>query len=322
MFGKLFYLSVATIVLQIRVADAVWSADIVLAPAIGGLAFEATGNVTNIGEGDARVHGEWFSMLSSIRSKADNYSHEFVTLPLPIIYCIPRQALALAEALGEEDLLQVSDVLFISPDVGAILATSISPKTRPHFYVFRRRRRSGSSSSSSSSGSAAPPLVVPVILETPDPTPVGDRIDGHSRQADQADQRTVYLWTFSHTDVVGMAKPGDFSRQSFASLVLSAYAVTSKVVSQWSVFLEVHPSSKSEREQRPHFHMIVETDKPCRWLELARHMRQQNVFASAATSSSRKSYWAAFAYLYVGECTVLLCVCVCVCVYVCVCNAT
>ena len=209
----------------------------------------------------------------------------------------------MTEALDEQGLLQITDVVFISPDVGAILSTSLSPKTRHHFCALRRRRRSAGSSSSSSSSSdlAAIAPVVPVVLDSVDPTPVSDRIDGHSREAVKADQRTVYLWTFSHTDIVGMAKPEDFSRQAFAALLLSAYEVTGKVVTQWSVFLEIHPSSKSAREQRPHFHMIVETEKPCRWVEVANHMRESHkVFASAATSSSRKSYWAAFTYLYAG----------------------
>jgi len=95
------------------------------------------------------------------------------------------------------------------------------------------------------------------------------------------------------------ARPSDFSRRQFAQLVVDAYQVNARSVERWAVFQEAHPSSVSVTEQRVHFHLIVETDKATRWLELARHLREQHkIFASVSTSSSRQSYWAAFAYLY------------------------
>ena len=158
------------------------------------------------------------------------------------------------------------------------------------------------SSSSSSSSSSAPSDSAPNIVadEAPDPTPATDRVDGHERSAATGDQRTVYLWTFSHTTIPGRPQPTGFTRLSFALAVISAYEQTGKVVLQWAVFMEVHPSSKSDREQRLHFHMIVETEHACRWVEMAKHLRNgHKIFASVATSSARKSYWAAFSYLFV-----------------------
>ena len=52
MFGKLqLCLNVAIVLLCMRFADAVGSADIILAPAIGGLADEAARNAMNIDDG-------------------------------------------------------------------------------------------------------------------------------------------------------------------------------------------------------------------------------------------------------------------------------
>ena len=137
------------------------------------------------------------------------------------------------------------------------------------------------------------------MVAEPDPVPAHDRADGNCRAAQHADQRSVYLWTFAHTTLAGRAKPEEFSRETFSQALLTAYSSTGKVVEQWSVFEEVHPSSKSERERRLHFHMLVETDKKHRWLEVAKRLRDDYaVYASVATSSSRNSYWSAFAYLY------------------------
>ena len=134
---------------------------------------------------------------------------------------------------------------------------------------------------------------------SPDPTPTENCVDGNARQAKPADQRRVYMWTFSHTDKPGRARPSDYTREQFAVIVVEAYEANGKLVEQWSVFMERHPSSMSSREKELHFHMIAETEKPMRWLEVARYLRERHqVFASATTSSSRQSYWAAFAYLY------------------------
>ena len=103
--------------------------------------------------------------------------------------------------------------------------------------------------------------VVPFVADAPDPTPAEDRVDANSRAAAQGDQRTVYMWTFSHTELPGRKQPLEFDRETFASAVVAAYEHTGKIVTQWAVFLEVHPSSKSAREQKPHFHMVVETDR-------------------------------------------------------------
>ena len=129
--------------------------------------------------------------------------------------------------------------------------------------------------------------------------PPEDRVDGVHRQAQKADQRTVYLWTFPSPVGAERAKPSDFSHNTFAAAVLEAYVATGKTVEQWSVFREIHPKSKCEEEQQPHFHMIVETASATRWLEIAKRLRDRNrMYCPAATSSARKSYWAAFAYSF------------------------
>ena len=127
-------------------------------------------------------------------------------------------------------------------------------------------------------------------LNLHDPSPWDGRVDPQLRSALRMDQRTVYMWTFPATDVEDHAKPADFSRESFAQLVVRAYEETGKVVTQWVCSLETHPSSRSTWEQRNHFHMMVETEKPARWCEVARFLRREGrVFASAATASERKS---------------------------------
>ena len=182
---------------------------------------------------------------------------------------------------------------------------------------------------------AAPQPVVPQELNLVNSTLPEDRVDTVLRAAGRDDQRSVYMWTFPHTDGPGHATPTDFSRAQFASLLVDAYEVTGKPVVQWSVFLEVHPLSKSQQDIFPlgvlmlhtllnrggadrifkrvlalskymcvqeltdHFHMVVETQNRCRWAEVARRLRSQhNIFASVSSSSSRNSYWSAFAYLY------------------------
>jgi len=135
--------------------------------------------------------------------------------------------------------------------------------------------------------------------EEVDPTPAEDRVDGHARRAGSSDQRTVYMWTFPHIDLPGRAKPEDFTRQSFARTVLRAYESTGKSVNQWCCFLEEHPLSRSVLEHHKHFHMLVQTDTASRWSDIARYLRSEHqIYAHASTSSSRRSCWAAFAYLY------------------------
>ena len=226
----------------------------------------------------------------------------------PIIGGTAEEFVALEAALGAEhaqiapmhDTLRLQAALESDP----ILMKHLSNRRR------RDRRRQGSSSSSSSSSSSADEngagdddatlaAQSRAVVNPVDPSPHEDRVDAYFRYAAQADQRTVYLWTFSYTDLEGHAKPLDFTHASFAEAVLNCYELSSKVVIQWSVFREVHPSSKSEREQHTHYHMIVETERPARWAEMAKRLRDShNIYASAATSSARRSYWAAFAYLF------------------------
>ena len=113
------------------------------------------------------------------------------------------------------------------------------------------------------------------------------RCDGGFRSAGKQDQRTTYLWTFSHTEKPGRKKPDDLSREAFAAAVVHAYEQTGKSVSQWACFREKHPSSVSAREQRHHFHMAVETERPCRWKQVADLLRRDGIFASVSTLSVR-----------------------------------
>ena len=160
-------------------------------------------------------------------------------------------------------------------------------------FAFAASSSSGASSSSSASSSEAP------LTEGSTALPPQDRVDGVHRQAQKADQRTVYLWTFPSPVGAERARPCDSSHNTFAASVLDAYAATGKVVERWSVFREMHAKSKCEHEQQPHFHMLVETASPTRWSEVAKHLRdKRRMYCSAATSSARKSYWAAFAYLF------------------------
>jgi len=73
---------------------------------------------------------------------------------------------------------------------------------------------------------------------------------------------------------------------------------TGKSIAQWSCFYESHPSSKEDHELRWHYHVLIETRVPCRWAEVANRLRAGGVYASAATSSSRNSYWSGFAYCF------------------------
>ena len=181
-----------------------------------------------------------------------------------------------------------------------VLASPEPPQDQPPEQAEgspRRRAPAASSSSSSSSSDDAAEQGPPV--DEVDPVPADDRVDGHARAAQVSDQRKVYLWTLSHTTLDGRQPPSAFTRQTFARAVLEAYRATGKSVVQWSCFMEVHPLSRSEKEQHAHFHFLVQADRACRWSEIAQHLRtQQRIYASASTSSSRKSYWAAFAYLF------------------------
>ena len=177
---------------------------------------------------------------------------------------------------------------------------------------------SSSSNSSSSSSDEEPPIAAeePAVADEPvaaaaaapqqqqndeevDPVPLEEQVDGNTRRAGSGDQRTVYMWTFPHTAREGRAKPSDFTRHAFARVVLEAYSATGKNVTQWSCFMEAHPASSSELERHVHFHLIAQTDRPCRWAEIAQHLRrEQQIYASASTLSARRSYWTAFSYLF------------------------
>jgi hypothetical protein len=232
------------------------------------------------------------------------------TFLAPPIGGLQMEALALMDALDDPvDPGGVSSVHFVGDGLSPSSIFHVSPQTSPRFRYMSTRRRRGappspspsSSSSSVASDNDVPDAVPPaqVDVEAPDPTPVEDRVDGQHRAAAQADQRTVYMWTFAHTTMANHARPEEFSRASFLQAVVGAYEATGKVVLQACCFQETHPESKSEREQHMHYHVIVETDTACRWAEVANYLRKTHrVFASAATSSARKSYWAAFAYLF------------------------
>ena len=175
-------------------------------------------------------------------------------------------------------------LLCASADCGASSSSSSSP--------------SPSDSSSDGDAPGPNPPAEPPVVEVDETLP-GDRFDPVLRSVGDSDQRKVYMWTWSHTELEGRRAPQDTSRSDFAGMVTQAYQATGKTISQWSVFKEIHPLSKSRLEQKEHFHMVVETDCATRWKEVAAHLRQQNrVYASASTSSSRRSYWNAFAYLY------------------------
>ena len=101
------------------------------------------------------------------------------------------------------------------------------------------------------------------------------------------------------TAIEGRASPDQFSRQSFADALLASYENTGRVLSQWSVFLEVHPLSRALTENNIHFHALVETTSACRWAEIAHYLRTHyKVYAHVGTCSARQSYWSGFAYLY------------------------
>ena len=124
------------------------------------------------------------------------------------------------------------------------------------------------------------------------------RCDVGFRKAGEQDQRTTYLWTFSHTELPGRKSPRDFTRESFASAVAQVYEAEGKSISQWACFREKHANSPSGQEQRQHFHLVVETDKACRWRQIASGLRSQGIYASVSTVPVRNSYWLAFKYCY------------------------
>jgi hypothetical protein len=148
---------------------------------------------------------------------------------------------------------------------------------------------SSSSSSSEDHGSSGPDK---------DDAPAEGRSDVGFRRAGREDQRTTYFWTFSYTASPNRKRPDDFSRESFAAAVVGAYESTGKSVSQWACFREKHPGSSSELEQRHHFHLVVEADKPCRWAQIAETLRAKGIYASVSTVSVRRSYWRAFQYCF------------------------
>jgi len=129
-----------------------------------------------------------------------------------------------------------------------------------------------------------------VVAEPPD-------VDIGGRVAAPTDQRTVYMWTFSHTEVAGRKKPCDFSRAEIASILVDAYGSTGKVVDHWSVFLEKHRSSTRLEERDLHYHLIAQSSRT-RWLDIARALRDKGVYMSVSTCQSRMSYWTAFGYCF------------------------
>ena len=131
-----------------------------------------------------------------------------------------------------------------------------------------------------------------------DDTALDERVDGDLRQAQNNDQRTVYLWTFSHTSKPGRAKPSDYSTKGFSNVVMEAYVHTGKSWEQWLCVREAHPLSKSALEREWHLHLAMQTMGKIRWLEPANYLRQKyQIFASVQTASARNSYESAVAYL-------------------------
>ena len=119
-----------------------------------------------------------------------------------------------------------------------------------------------------------------------DPTPEQERVDNSARLAGDHDQRTVYIWTFSYLE-------------TFAAAVMMAYEQTGKTIVQWVCGLEMNPQSGSEMERWDHFHMAVEADNKVRWKEISEYLWEHyKIYASVATSTARKSYRAAFSYLF------------------------
>lgn len=145
---------------------------------------------------------------------------------------------------------------------------------------------------SSAGGPVARPEQQAVALEA--------LIDPSARAAHLRDQRTVYMWTFSHTEGDQRAKPSAFTRQGFANIVVSLYTAKGKTVEQWACFQEQHQGSSANQERMPHFHLVVQTKSACRWAEIADALRQEHaVFAHVTTASSRNAYWTAFSYCYI-----------------------
>ena len=69
----------------------------------------------------------------------------------------------------------------------------------------------------------------PAEPEAPeDPTPIDEQVDGGMRAAQTGDQRSVYMWTWAHTNRPGRAKPADFTRQGFVDAVVEAYTRSGK----------------------------------------------------------------------------------------------
>ena len=145
----------------------------------------------------------------------------------------------------------------------------------------------------------APAPEAPAAEEAPeDPTPLADQVDGGMRGAQAGDQRSVYLWTLSHTNKPGRTKPADLTRQGFADAVAESYVKSGKTWEQWISVKETHPLSKSKFEQELHCHLVIATTGKGRWLEQAAYLREHKaIFASVATASSKNSYWAGVAYL-------------------------
>jgi hypothetical protein len=70
------------------------------------------------------------------------------------------------------------------------------------------------------------------------------------------------------------------------------YESAGKTVRQWSCFMELHKNGK------PHMHLLIATQRPARWAEIARSLRLAGVFCHVRASISHNAYWSAFAYLY------------------------
>ena len=147
------------------------------------------------------------------------------TIAAPLIGGLAEEALALVNAL-DPSIDPTHQVVFVAPDasVTTVQLSSPLPSIAPNDSNRRRRfsaalqqlstnATAGKSSSSSSSSSASSVnsskvAAAQAALTAPpeedlDPVPQVELIDGHSRVAAQTDQRTVYLWTFSHTDKEG-----------------------------------------------------------------------------------------------------------------------
>lgn len=131
--------------------------------------------------------------------------------------------------------------------------------------------------------------------------PEADESEADALDSDQdlpkAATRKVYMYTFSHPtdESSGHKTPADFSRESFATLVLEAYVETSwlNTVEYYCVAQEAHAAG-TEQQKRVHYHMVVKTLHSRRFKSIVTKLRGKGVYVHA---SAHHGYVTAFRYL-------------------------